>query len=64
MYIETMKGLFEKIPAQLPKPQILREKRQSLLHDIGGEWYMKKINEKLSPLKKKKAKNKNKKRMK
>ena len=31
----------EKIPVQIPKPQILKEKRKSLLHDIGGEWYMK-----------------------
>ena len=41
MYIETMKGLYEKIPVKLPKPQSLKEKFQSLLHDIGGEWYMK-----------------------
>ena len=25
MYIETMKGLFQKVPVQLPKPQIIRE---------------------------------------
>ena len=42
MYIETMKYLYDKIPVQLPKPQSLKEKRQSLSHDIGGEWYMEK----------------------
>ena len=43
MYIETMKYLFKKKPVQLPKPQILKEKSPSLLHAIGGEWYMKKL---------------------
>ena len=42
MYIENMKALFGKIPVQIPKPQILKEKHRSLSHDIGGEWYMKK----------------------
>ena len=28
MYIETMKGLFQKIPVQLPKPKIIKEKLQ------------------------------------
>ena len=36
MYNETMKGLFEKTPYELSKPQIPRGNHQSLLHDIGG----------------------------
>ena len=54
MYIETIKVLFHNIPDQLCKPKSLEEKRQSLLHDIGGEWNMKKINSKLPPLKRQK----------
>ena len=62
MYIETTKGLFPKIPAQLPKPQSsLREKRKSLLNDIGGEWCMNKLNDKLPTLKKRKLSKKHKK---
>ena len=43
MYNETMKVLFEKILVELPKLQSLKEKRQSLLHAIGVDWYMKKM---------------------
>ena len=60
MYTENMKVCFEKIPVQLPKQQIIRVKCLSLLHDIGGEWYMKKINQKLPPLKKRKISKKEK----
>ena len=42
MYIENMKGLFQKIPVQLPKPQSLRRECQSLLHAIRDEYYMEK----------------------
>ena len=37
MYNENMKGLFEKIPVEITKSQSLKEERQFLLHDIGGE---------------------------
>ena len=58
MYIEAIKGFFEKIPVELPKPQSLIEKLQSLLHAIGGEWYIKKKEQEyFTP---KKAKNKQK----
>ena len=46
IHSKTMKGLFEKISVELPKPQSQKEKRYSLLNDIGGEWYTKK-NEKI-----------------
>ena len=49
-----MKYLFKKIPVQLPKPLSLKEKQQSLLHDTGGDWYMKNIKDKLPPLNKRK----------
>ena len=54
MYSEAIQKFFEKIPVQLPKPLSHREKRQLLLNSIGNNCYMKKINEKLPPLKKQK----------
>ena len=45
-------GFVWKIQVELPKPHIIKETLQSLLYDIGGEYYTKKINEKLPPLKK------------
>ena len=56
MYSEAMQKSFKKIPVQIPKPLIHKEKRQSLLNTFGGNWYMKTINEKLPPLKKRKLK--------
>ena len=53
MYFETMKNMFQKIPDELPNALINKEKRQSLFHAIGGDWYMNKFNEKILPLKKK-----------
>ena len=38
MYFETTKNMFKKIPVELPKPLSHKEKRQSLLHYIGGGW--------------------------
>ena len=52
IYFETMKKLFHKIPVELPKPPSTKEKHQSLLHAIGGGWYMNKLNDKI-PLPKK-----------
>ena len=65
MYFETIKKLFQKIPVELLKPPSPKGKIQSLLHSIGGGWYMKKLNENLLPLKKRKPeKNHNKRRIK
>ena len=52
MYIFDMKQLFMKIPVELPKPSSPKEKHQSLLHAIGGSWYMNKLIQKLQQLKK------------
>ena len=52
MYIETILYLFKKIPVQLPKPLSHKGKRQLFLHAIGGDWYMKIMNEKIPPLRK------------
>ena len=36
LYTHFMKGLFQKIPVELPNKHIPKEKRKSLLHAIGG----------------------------
>ena len=54
MYFDTMKGMFQNIPVKLPKTLSLKEIHKTLLHAIGGEWYMEKMNEKLQPLKRQK----------
>ena len=41
-----------KIPVELPKQPSPKEKRQLLLHAIGGGWYVNKLSQKLPPLKK------------
>ena len=41
MFFENMKNMFQKIPVELPKLLSHKGKSQSLLHDIGGDWYMK-----------------------
>ena len=46
--------MFQKTPVDLPKELSYKKKRQSLLHAIGGGWFMNKINDKLPPLKKRK----------
>ena len=51
MYIFAMKKI-QKIPVELPKPYSPKEKHQSLLHTIVGGCYMKKLSQKLPPLKK------------
>ena len=58
MYFETMKCMFHQIPVKLPKALSCGGKIQSLLHSIGGNWYMRKFNEKLPSLKKRKAEQK------
>ena len=49
-----MKNLFQKTPVELPKQPIPKEKLQSLLHAIGGGWYVNKLGQKLPPPKKRK----------
>ena len=56
MYLGTMKNMLQKILAELTKTLSHKEKRQPLLHTIVCDWYMKKLNEKLPPLKKSKLK--------
>ena len=40
LYSHNMDKLFQKIPVKLPNRPISKEKHQSLLHDIGGGWYV------------------------
>ena len=47
-----MKVLFQKIPVKLPNQSSPKEKRKSLLHAIGGGWYVEKLGKKPTPLKK------------
>ena len=47
-----MKKLFLKISVELPKPTSPKKKTRSLLHAIEGGWYVKKLGQKLPPLKK------------
>ena len=54
MYFFTMKIMFQKNPVDIHKPPIPKEKHQSLLHAIGGGWYMNKLSEKILPLEKNK----------
>ena len=49
-----MEELFHKIPVKLPNKPSPKEKRKSLLHSIGGGWYVEKLVQKLAPLKKSK----------
>ena len=53
-----MKIMFQKKSLELPKPPTCKVKRQYLLHANVGGWYMKKLNEKLPPLKKRKTRKK------
>ena len=48
----NLNKLFQKIPVELPKRPSPKEKIKSLLHAIGGGWYVKKLGHKLPPLKK------------
>ena len=66
MYLFCYEKLFQKILVELPKPPIPKKKHQSLLHAIGGGWYMNKFGENLPPLNKRKINkiNNNKRRMK
>ena len=61
MYNFAMKKMFMKIPVELPKPPIPKEKHQSLLHAIGCGWYVKKLAQKLPPLNKRRLRKKHKK---
>ena len=52
MYFQKMGCIIHKIPVELPKPLSLNKRRKGLLHAIGGEWWMNKMNENLPPPKK------------
>ena len=54
MYFETMINMFQKIPVEITKPLGHKGKRRSLLHAIGDDWHMKKLDEKIPLLKKQK----------
>ena len=45
-----MNELFYKIPVELPNKPIPKEKRKSILHAIGGGWYVEKLGQKLPSL--------------
>ena len=50
-----MEELFQKINVKLPNQPIPKEKRKSLLHAIGGVWYVETLSQKLlTPVKKSK----------
>ena len=49
-YITAMKYIFKKIPTTINKPLIPKQKVQKLMTEIGGGWYMEKINKGLTPL--------------
>ena len=50
MYVLNMNKLFQKISVELNKQPSPKEKRKSLLHAIGGGWYVNKLGQKLPPL--------------
>ena len=50
MYVLNMNNLFQKIPVELNKQPSPKEKLKSLLHAIGGGWYVNKLGQKLPPL--------------
>ena len=55
MYVFTMKQLFIKISVELTKKPSPKERKQSLLHAIGGVWHVNKLGQKLPPLNKSKS---------
>ena len=54
MYVFNKRYLFQKIPVELPNQPSPNEKRKSLLLAIGGGQFVKKLGQKLPPLKKSK----------
>ena len=52
MYAFNMEKLFQKTPVELPKQPSSKEKDKSLLHSIGGGWYVNKLGQKLPALNK------------
>ena len=51
MFCEEMIDFFHKIPVASPKNVNYIKKRQMLLTDMGGKWFMKKTQIKLPPMK-------------
>ena len=58
LYTHFMEWLFKKIPGKLPNKPSPKEKRKLLLHAIGGGWYVEKLWQKLTSLKKRKLRKK------
>ena len=54
MYDFNIKKLLQKIPVELTKQPSPKENRKSLLHAIGGGWYVNKLGQKIPQLKKSK----------
>ena len=54
----TRGGVIE-IPVNLPNKPSPKEKLRSLLHAIGGGWYVEKLGQNIPPLKKRKLSPKN-----
>ena len=50
MYVLNMNKLFQKISVELNTQPSTKEKRKSLLHDIVGSLYVKKLGQKLPPI--------------
>ena len=48
--------MFKKIPTTMTKPLSPKQKVQKLLTEIGGGWYMRKINQGIPPLSRTKTK--------
>ena len=55
MYVLNMRILFQKIPVELPKQPSPQERRKSVLHTIGGVWYVNTLGQKLPPIKKRRS---------
>ena len=51
MHVFNMNIFFQRTPVEIPKQPSTREKFISLSHDIGYGWYVKKLGQKLPPLK-------------
>ena len=59
MYVLNMSKLFQKILVEINKQPSPKGKRKSLLHAIGGGWYVNKLGQKLPPLRIRRLRKKN-----
>ena len=58
MYNKSTKEMFKQIPKTMTKQLIPKQKFQKLMTEIGGGWYMEKINKVLQPPRRPKTKQK------